>query len=578
MTDETWPKMSVAEAHAVLTARGAAFEIRDEAIEGAPTRTWKHGPATLRDVFINGMRFRNREFLIYEEERITFDGFGRATLALAHRLIADGVTKGDRVAIIMRNLPEWPVAFWAGQLIGAIVTPLNAWWTGPELEYGLADSEAKIAIVDAERLERMTTALDLLRALEKLYVARGGAVPSDPKVYRLEDWIGSNYDWTSLPERMLPDVPLQPDDDSTILYTSGTTGVPKGALGTHRNLTSSIATAAVAVARDALREGKSLPEPNSERLPQRVSLVAVPLFHVTGLAISLTPALNNGGKVVLMRRWEPELAMQLIERERVNQTGGVPTIAWQLVEHPARAKYDLSSLNWLVYGGAPAGPELARRIKESIPSASPGFGWGMTEVSGAFTRNLGKDYVARPDSAGFAPPAGDMQVRDPSDGTVVLPAGATGELWVCGPGVVKGYWKKPEATAATFVDGWLRTGDMARIDDEQRLFVVDRLKDMLIRGGENIYCGEVENALCQHPDVIEAALVGIPHRTLGEEPGAVVRLRVGGSATEAELRDHVRSKLAAFKVPVRVVLWDEPLPRNLIGKIMKSQLKCAFAP
>ncbi|MGY4372783.1 long-chain acyl-CoA synthetase [Bradyrhizobium sp. i1.3.6] len=446
------------------------------------------------------------------------------------------------------------------------------------MEYGLADSAAKIAIVDTERLERLTSGLDSLRTLEKVYLARTAAVPSNPKVYRLEDWIGPTCNWPSLPKRALPDVQLYPEDDATILYTSGTTGAPKGALGTHRNLTSNIATAAVAVARNALREGRPLPEPNPEGRTQRVSLVAVPLFHVNGLALSLTPALNNGDKLVLMHRWEPELAMQLIERERVNQTGGVPTIAWQLVEHPARTKYDLSSLDWLLYGGASAGPELARRVKESIPSASPGFGWGMTEVSGAFTRNLGRDYVTRPDSAGFAPPAGDMQVRDPYDGKAVLPSGATGELWVRGPGVVKGYWNKPEATAATFVDGWLRTGDIARIDDEQRLFVVDRLKDMLIRGGENIYCGEVENALCQHPDVIEAALVGIPHRTLGEEPGAVVRLRAGGSATEAELRDHVRSKLAAFKVPVRVAFWDEPLPRNPIGKIMKGQLKCAFSP
>ncbi|WP_309091310.1 class I adenylate-forming enzyme family protein [Phenylobacterium sp.] len=576
MTDN-WPVLSIAEAHARLTAPGAPFEIAEAEIRGIRTRIWKNAPPTLRDVFLNGMRFKDREFLVYEDDRATFDAFGRATITLAHQLIADGVKKGDRVAVIMRNLPEWPVAFWAGQLVGAIVTPLNAWWTGPELEYGLADSGAKVALIDDERLERLGPHLANLPVLERVYVSRLKAEAGEPRVRRLEDVIGPVNAWKDLPERPLPDVPLSPEDDATILYTSGTTGKPKGALGTHRNMTSNIGAGGISAARNFLRAGEPLPELDATKLPQRVTLLVVPMFHATGLSATLSPTLNAGGKIVLMRKWDAEPAMQLIEREKVTATGGVPTIAWQLIEHPARTKYDLSSLVSVTYGGAPSAPELVRKIAETFPGSQPGNGWGMTETTATFTSHLGKDYEARPDSAGPAAPVGEMQIRDPADGRTVLAPGAVGELWVKGPQVVKGYWNKPEATAETFVDGWLRTGDLARIDEEGFLFIIDRAKDMLIRGGENIYCVEVENVLYEHPDVMDAAIVGIPHKTLGEEPGAVVHLRPGGKATEQELKDLVRSKLAAFKVPVKVAFWPETLPRNANGKIMKSELKSAFA-
>jgi long-chain acyl-CoA synthetase len=286
--------------------------------------------------------------------------------------------------------------------------------------------------------------------------------------------------------------------------------------------------------------------------------------------------MNAGGKIVLMRRWEAEQAMQIIERERIDATGGVPTIAWQLIEHPAREKYDLSSLVSVSYGGAPSARELARRIVEVFPGSAPGNGWRLTETTPTFTGHTGKDYEARPDSAGPAAPVGDMQIRDPGDGVTRLPVGDVGELWVKGPQVVKLYWNKPEATAETFQDGWLRTGDLARLDEEGFLFIVDRAKDMLIRGGENIYCVEVENVLYDHPDVMDAALVGVPHRTLGEEPAAVVHLKPGGTAGEAELRQWVRERLAAFKVPVEVRFWPEPLPRNANGKILKTELKSVF--
>ena len=577
MTEKTWPVMSIAEAHAELTRAGGRFEIEPMTIRGIVTKAWKHAPPTLRDVFLNVRAF-DREFLVHEDERATYEGFARAALALAHQLQADGVKKGDRVAVVMRNLPEWPVAFFAGVLAGAIVTPLNAWWTGAELEYGLADSGTKVLFIDDERLERLAGHLPKLPALERVYVARLGMARGDRRVRKLEDVIGPVNGWGQLPDAPLPDVPLDPEDHATILYTSGTTGRPKGALGTHRNMTSNIGAGGIAAARNFLRAGEPLPESDPHKLPQRVTLLVVPFFHATGLSATLGPTMNAGGKIVLMRRWDAEPAMQLIEREKVSSTGGVPTIAWQLIEHPARAKYDLSSLMAVTYGGAPSAPELVRKIAETFPGSQPGNGWGMTETTATFTSHLGKDYENRPDSAGPAAPVGEMQVRDPADGVTVLPVGAVGELWCKGPQVVVGYWNKPEATAETFVDGWLRTGDLARIDEEGFLFIIDRAKDMLIRGGENIYCVEVENVLYDHPAVMDAALVGIPHKTLGEEPAAVVHLKPGGQATEQELRDLVKSRLAAFKAPVKVVFWPETLPRNANGKIMKSELKKLFEP
>ena len=576
MSDPAWPVMSVAEAHARLTAPGQRFEIEEMEIRGVVTRVWKNAPATLREVFLNARAFPDREFLVYDDERATYDAFARATLTLAARLRADGVGKGDRVAVIMRNLPEWPAAFFAAVLVGAIVTPLNAWWTGAELQYGLADSGTKIAIVDDERLGRIEDDLDSLGNLEKVYVSRLSAPISHGKVHRLEDIIGPVNGWRGLPDLPVPEVDVGPEDEATILYTSGTTGKPKGALGTHRNMTSNIAAGGISATRNFLRAGQPLPESDPHKVPQRVTLLVVPFFHATGLSATLGPTMNSGGRIVLMRRWDAEPAMRLIEREKVSSTGGVPTIAWQLIEHPARAKYDLSSLVAVTYGGAPSAPELVRRIGETFPGSAPGNGWGMTETTATFTSHLGRDYENRPDSAGPAAPVGEMQIRDPADGRTILADGAVGELWVKGPQVVKGYWNKPQATAETFVDGWLRTGDLARIDDEGFLFIIDRAKDMLIRGGENIYCVEVENVLYDHPEVMDAAIVGIPHKTLGEEAGAVVHLKPGGTVTESELRAYVRARLAGFKVPVKVIFWPQTLPRNANGKILKTELKKLF--
>ncbi|HAV51092.1 MAG TPA: fatty acid--CoA ligase [Brevundimonas sp.] len=579
MTDtaaKPWPVMSIDEAHAQLTAPGQRFELDEAVIDGIPTKVWKNAPPTLRDVLLNGRAFGSREFLVHEDERATFEAFTRAVITLAHQLQADGVKPGDRVALVMRNLPEWPVAFFAGAIVGAVVTPLNAWWTGPELEFGLADSGAKVALVDDERLERILEHLDACPDLARIYVTRAETLPADPRLAQLEDVIGPVNSWGDLPDKVLPDVALAPDDVATIFYTSGTTGKPKGALGTHRNLTANIMASACAGARGFLRRGEPIPEQDAHKLPPRAYLLVVPLFHVTGCNATLSPAINSGSKLVLMRKWEPVEAMGLIEREKVTNTGGVPTIAWQLIEHPARKDFDLSSLTTVAYGGAPSAPDLVRKIVETFPGSAPSNGWGMTETSATCTTNIGRDYEHRPDSCGVAPPPCELKIVDPADGVTELPVGKVGELWAKGPNIVKGYWNRPEATAETFVDGWVRTGDLAFLDEEGFCFIVDRAKDMLIRGGENVYCIEVENALYEHPAVMDAAVVGIPHKILGEEVGAVVQLKPGMHVTEDELRAHAASHLAAFKVPVKVLFMTEPLPRNANGKILKPVLREQF--
>jgi long-chain acyl-CoA synthetase len=568
-----FPAMPVEQAHKLLVSAPASpFEIEEKVIRGVKIKTWKNAPPSLAAVFEMSRPFGARVYLVNEDERVTFDAHRRAVAKLAHQLIADGVKKGDRVAIIMRNLPEWSVAFWAAVHAGAIVTPLNAWWTGPELEYGLTDSGTKIAIADAERWERLREHAGKCPDLKRIYVSRSSEEIADPRVSRLEDVIGGPMNRASLPDTALPSISFDPEDDVTIFYTSGTTGKPKGAVITHRNIVSNFFNAMCAQARSFLRRGEMPPAPDPT--VQKATLISVPLFHATGCFAIMIPAVMAGSKIVMQRKWNADQALELIERERITNAGGVPTIAWQIIEHPRFHEFDLSSLESISYGGAPSAPELVRRMKERFPLIKPGQGWGMTETSATATSNFAEDYERKPSSCGVASPTGEVKIM--GDKGQTLGPNEVGELWYRGPIVVRCYWNKPEATAETFVDGWVKTGDLAKIDEEGFVYIVDRAKDMLIRGGENIYCVEVENALYDHPAVMDAAVIGIPHRTLGEEPAAVVHLKPGMKASEEELRHHVAQKIAAFKVPVKIAFLPETLPRNANGKIMKKELKSIF--
>jgi long-chain acyl-CoA synthetase len=558
---------SLADINLSLTGPGSLFEIAQMDIRGVPTRVWKNAPPSLREVFEQSRSHADQTFLVYEDERLSFAEHYAAVVALGRRMIEDlGLRKGDRVAIAMRNYPEWSIAFWAVTTAGGVAVPLNSWWQGEELSYGLRDSGSTLLFCDAARAEILAPHLGGL-GLRAVVVARAGDALA-PGLLRFEEVIG-----TPAADAALPDVALEPEDEATIFYTSGTTGDPKGALGTHRNICTNLASLGFAQARGALRSGAPFPPPADR--PQAAQLISVPFFHATGCHSILVANTAFGGKLVMMYKWDPERAIELIEREQITSFGGVPAMVWQVLESPSFAQRDLSSVTSVSYGGAPAAPELVRRIKETFPAVTPGNGYGLTETSSITTFNMGDDYVRKPDSVGAPMPVCELKVVDEKGRE--LPEGEVGELWIKGPNVVKGYWNKPEASAESFTDGWLHSGDLARIDDEGFVAIVDRAKDMLIRGGENIYCVEVESVLFDHPDVMDAAVVGIPHRVLGEEVGAVVQLTPGSALTEAALREHVAARLAAFKVPVRIEIRSEPLPRNPNGKILKRELKEAMA-
>ncbi len=566
------PAMSMAEAHAMLTAPGAPFEMEEVVIGGVSFRTYKHQPPSLRAVFEAARAHGDHDYLVYEGERVTFARHYKAVAALAHDLKdIFGVEKGDRVVVAMRNFPEWSVAFWAAAVIGAVVVPLNAWGTGQELDYGISDSGARIVIADEERLKRLEPHLPDLE-LTGLIVARSsGVLPAQAE--RFEDLVSPTGDYGLLPDRPLPDVRIDPEDNATIFYTSGTTGKPKGALGTHRNILTNFMNLTCSQARAALRRGEGMPAIDPDA-PKRSVLLAVPFFHATGCHSVLVPSLIMASKIVLMYRWDPERALELIQEEKVMQFGGVPAIAWQVLEHPRFHEFDLSSVQAISYGGAPAAPDLVARIREEFPDVSPGNGYGLTEISSAVSQNLSHDYQRKPDSVGPVFPVNEAKIVD--DHGNALPPGSIGELWLKGPNVVKGYWNKPDETAKTFEQGWLKSGDVARMDEEGFIYILDRAKDMLIRGGENVYCVEVEDALYSHPAVMDAAVIGIPHTVLGEEVGAIVQVKPGATVTQEDLQAHVRALLAGFKVPVKITFRTEPLPRNANGKILKRQLRDEF--
>ncbi len=564
-----WPAMTRDQVKAVLCAPGMPFEIDTVDVDGIPTRVWKNALPNLAALAESTKAFGDREFVVFDDERVTYAAWFKAVATLGAALQEMGVGKGDRVALAMRNLPEWPVAFFAGAVIGAIVVPLNAWWTGEELAFGMADSGASVLICDTERWERMAPLMAGMPDLQHVLVTRGGSTTFAEPARALEDAIGHPKSYADLPQQSLPNVDIDPDDAVTIFYTSGTTGKPKGALGSHRNLLTNGLTTGYSGAATILRRGVPLPEPMV-----KAGLVVVPMFHVTACSASMIPTIQAGNKIVFMHKWDTVKAFEIIEREKINATGGVPFIAWQLIEHPDREKYDLSSIESISYGGAPSAPELVSKIYE-IFGAYPGNGWGMTETMATVTSHTSEDYLNRPDSCGPPVPVSDLKIMS-ENGETELPIGEVGELWARGPQIVKGYWNRPEATAETFVNGWVRTGDLARLDEEGFCFIVDRAKDMIIRGGENIYSSEVENILYEHPAVTDAALVGIPHQTLGEEPAAVVHLAPGMTATEEELRAWVAERLARFKVPVRIVFTAGTLPRNANGKILKRELRELF--
>lgn len=546
---------------AELIAPGADFEIAVQEVRGVPIRTYANAAQNLRDLWLSTQAFADRDYLVYEDERITYAQAHEKVGSLAHWLIAQGVQPGDRVAIAMRNYPEWMLCYWATLSVGAAVVGMNAWWVGSEMLYALEDSTPKVMIVDPERLSQLGELRKEVSSLKLL----GVRFPHE------EAGVTPWADAIANPAP-LPDIAIDTDDDACIFYTSGTTGKPKGAQLTHRGCVSNVWSMMFAGAlQRTLAVKKGLMEADAEPVVPS-SLVTTPLFHVTANNCVAHGTTLAGGKLTHMYKWDAGVALELIEKEKITAVSGVPVMAREIISHPNFATTDTSTLLTLGGGGAQLQPDLVGKIEDEVATARPNTGYGMTETCGIITSISADHFVDKPASCGPAMPAFESKVVNPDNG-VEVPLGEAGELWVRGGHVIRGYLNREDATAETIVDGWLRTGDMAKKDEDDFIFIVDRIKDMVLRGGENIYCAEVESAIFDHEDVAECTVFGVADDRLGEEVGVALLLKPGATTTADELRNHCAGKLAKFKIPRYFWFMNEALPRNASGKFLKRELR-----
>ena len=546
-----------------LTSPGAPFEIAEIDVRGIRLRAFAKAPPTLRHLWLGSASHAETDYLVYADERWTYADAHRDVASIAAWLVAQGVAPGDRVAIAMRNYPEWLLVYWASASIGAITVGMNAWWTPDEMAYALQDSQPSVLVCDRERLERLAAIRSEVPSTLVVGLRCPEPLPAD--VIPFSELLGGGA---------LPEIEVQPDADMCLFYTSGTTGRPKGARLTHRGCTNnlfSMAFWAAAQIRARQLSGQPKPPQRPNAPLQTCALVMTPLFHVTANNCVAHAATAGGGKLVLMYKWGAGEALQLIERERVTTFGGVPTMTRELLNHPDLEAHDTSSLVLIGGGGAKFQSDLVHKVEGRKSGSRPNTGYGLTETCGIITANSADYLVDKPESVGPAMPCFEARCVDDAGNDVGI--GQPGELWVKGAQVIAGYWNQPEATAEAITDGWFHTGDIAVIDDNDFIEIVDRKKDMVLRGGENVYCSEIESALFSHPDVLECAAFGVPDERLGEEIGAAVVPRPDSNVTADALRKHCAERIARYKIPRYVWLLDEPLPRNANGKFVKRVLR-----
>jgi long-chain acyl-CoA synthetase len=565
---------SLAEVRAQLTGPGGMFELVTEDVLGRPLLVYKDRMRSLRAIPQAAVaRGDDVTYLVYGDRSFGFRSFVEQANGVARALAARcGIGPGDRVAVLSQNNPEWCLTFWATVSSGAVLVGLNGWWKADEVLYGLQDSGATVLVADAKRFERIADRLDEAPDLAHVYLVGGGpddfpaAAGASAKVERFED-LGAE------PTPEFPDAEVAEDDAAVIFYTSGTTGRPKGAISTHRSMIANLQNtmySSVAAAMANPSGAGVLPTGSG----QTVSLLTSPLFHVSGCHSNLVVGLLAGIKIVIPEgRFQPDKVLELIQDHDVNVWATVPTMVWRVCEFPGRHDYDTSSVTSVAFGGSPSADELQRKVVDTFPNvASTSNAYGLTETSSVATVISGEDARRKPWSVGPPVPGVEIRIVDPMNQP--LPQGDTGEVCIRGSILMKGYWNKPDATAeAIDAEGWLHTGDIGHLDEEGYLTITDRKKDMIIRGGENIYCVEIENRLVLHPAVADAAIIGVPHSELGEEVKAVVQVEPGDSLTADDIRAWVRAELADFKVPAHVEIRTEPLPRNASGKLLKNVLR-----
>jgi long-chain acyl-CoA synthetase len=541
---------------AKITALGGKLEIAHDRQGRAIVATL---PPTLPAFFrafcaLNGAA----EALVAGGERFTFADLDRISEALAHGLAARGIAKGDRVGIMMRNCPAWVVCYMAILKAGAVATLLNGWWEAQEAEHAIALTDPKLIIADVPRAQRIVEC-----CRDRPVVSLPIELPVEQALAALR--VGADA------EAALP--AIEPDDDATILFTSGSTGESKGALSTHRAVTTGTYTYTAGL----LVLGELLAQDGRPRTGQPRTLITVPLFHVTGEVPVMLNSFVIGRCPVIMPKWDATDALRLIEREKITYFVGVPTMSLELMNHPERHKYDLSSLTDITAGGAPRPISHVERLREEFPNAQPALGYGLTETNAAGCANYWGNYTAKPASTG-RPQKPLVELAILGAGDAHLLSGETGEIAIRSAANVKGYWRNPEATAAAFAsDGFFRTGDIGYLDEDGYLFIVDRKKEIIIRGGENISAAEVEAGCYDCPAVAEAAVFGAPDERLGEVPVAVIYVKDGERLDEPALRAFLDGKLARFKIPERIIFSAESLPRLGTGKIDRRALKAQYA-
>lgn len=541
---------------ASLTAPGQTYERRAEQGPRGEVHTYVNLPGTLRQLFADYAT--DNEFLVFDDERFTFAEFHARASAIAHLLVHElGVAPGDRVAISMRNYPEWMLAFAATVSVGAIAVGMNSLWQTDEMEFGLVDSGARVLFADQERLDQLAAC--------DVNVTAVAVRPTKP----LGDAIDLAARLATLGDVPMPSVDVHHEDPCVILYTSGSTGRPKGVLSTHRAVLAALYGWEIDAVQNATRAAAAHGAPAPSAYPS-ASLLGIPLFHVMGLNGGFLGSFRAQRRLVCMAKWDTARAAELIERERITAFSAPPAMTGDLVREAQRTQRDLSSLISVGGGGAARPPEQVRQIDRTFDNAAPYIGWGMTETNALGTLVGGQEYLDHPSSSGYCLVGAELRVVD--DAGAPLPAGERGELQVRGSVMFREYWNRPDATADSFADGdWFRTGDVAYIDSDGHLYIVDRIKDLIIRGGENIGCGQVEAALAAHPEVIEAAVYAVPDERLGEEVGATI---YGTASLDLdELRGFLLRHLARHEVPRYMHVHDGPLPRTASGKLFKRELR-----
>jgi acyl-CoA synthetase (AMP-forming)/AMP-acid ligase II len=519
-----------------------------------PLPVFRNRTRSLRALLEGSAAHGEKEYLVYADERVGYARHFVRASALGHVLRERyGVEPGDRVAILAANRPEWVIAFWATVGIGGVVAALNGWWQTDEILYGIADADPKLLIGDRKRLARLD-----------------GHAPGVPIVEIESDFAALE---ASAAGRPLPEAEIAEDDPAVILYTSGTTGRPKGAVNTHRGICGFVSVGMYNGVRNMVHAAESGKPPRAGG-GQPTMLVTVPLFHLSGLYAGCVTMLSVGGKSVYRPgRFDPEDVLRLIERERVTAWSALGNMPHRVVSHPAVGRYDTSSLNNIGSGGGPTSPEIQRRLREVFPEGGRGMGlgYGLSESVTAVAMIGGEELLANPTAVGRVVATHEIEIRD-ADGKP-LPAGQEGEIHIRSPYLMREYWRQPEATRETLLPGrWLRTGDVGHFDEQGLLYINSRARDMILRAGENVYPVEIEHRLEAHPEVAEAAVVGVDHAELGQEVKAIVVPRGDATPDPDALAAFVGEALAAYKVPAHWELRHEPLPRNAAGKVLKNVL------